>query len=98
MRNSLSILTLAAASTLAGCSLIPAYEAPPLPVPNAYPAAAQADAAPVSMAWSDYFTDPRLQQLIRIALENNRDLRVAALNVEKPAPSSRLSAPPFSPA
>ncbi|AQZ97664.1 multidrug transporter [Comamonas kerstersii] len=83
MRNSLSILTLAAASTLAGCSLIPAYEAPPLPVPNAYPAAAQADAAPVSMAWSDYFTDPRLQQLIRIALENNRDLRVAALNVEK---------------
>lgn len=35
------------------------------------------------MAWSDYFTDPRLQQLIRIALENNRDLRVAALNVEK---------------
>lgn len=83
MRNSLTTLALAAAATLSGCSLIPAYEAPALPVPNAYPVTTDAATAPVALAWRDYFTDPRLQSLISIALENNRDLRVSALNVEK---------------
>ena len=83
MRNSLTVLTLAAAATLSGCSLIPKYEAPALPVPNSYPAATEGASTAVPLAWREYFTDPRLQQLIGIALENNRDLRVSALNVEK---------------
>lgn len=83
MRNSLTILALAAAATLSGCSLIPSYKAPALPVPSTYPATADAATAVVPLAWREYFTDPRLQQLISIALENNRDLRVSALNVEK---------------
>ena len=85
MRNSLTVIALAAAATLSGCSLIPNYEAPALPVPNSYPAttATSASGAAVPLAWREYFTDPRLQQLISIALENNRDLRVSALNVEK---------------
>lgn len=33
--------------------------------------------------WDQFFTDPQLQALIRLALEHNRDLRVAALNVEQ---------------
>ncbi|WP_408512691.1 efflux transporter outer membrane subunit [Paraburkholderia sediminicola] len=33
------------------------------------------------MAWRSFFRDERLQRLIEIALNNNRDLRVAALNV-----------------
>ncbi|WP_211606642.1 efflux transporter outer membrane subunit [Paraburkholderia nemoris] len=33
------------------------------------------------MAWRSFFRDERLQRLIQIALDNNRDLRVAALNV-----------------
>lgn len=33
--------------------------------------------------WDQFFTDPALQALIRLALEHNRDLRVAALNVEQ---------------
>lgn len=83
MRNSLTILALAACATLAGCSLIPAYEAPPLPVPQQYPSTAGAATAPVALGWREYFTDPRLQKLIDIAITNNRDLRVSALNVEK---------------
>jgi outer membrane protein TolC len=35
------------------------------------------------MAWDRFFIEPRLQALIRLALEHNRDLRVAALNVEQ---------------
>ena len=33
--------------------------------------------------WQDYFTDPTLRHLIDIALANNRDLRVALLNIEQ---------------
>jgi multidrug efflux system outer membrane protein len=33
--------------------------------------------------WKDFFDDPRLQRLIALALENNRDLRIAALKVEE---------------
>ena len=45
-------------------------------------AGAQTPAGP-TLAWAQFFTDPRLQALIRLALEYNRDLRVAALNVEQ---------------
>ena len=35
----------------------------------------------VDIGWRDFLTDPRLQRLVEIALANNRDLRIAALNV-----------------
>lgn len=46
---------------------------------------AKADAAlvPADTPWQDYFTDERVRKLITIALENNRDLRVSILNIEK---------------
>ena len=34
-------------------------------------------------SWRTYFAEPRLQQLIELALNNNRDLRIASLNVEQ---------------
>src|SRR5690606_5040361 len=34
------------------------------------------------LQWRMFFRDPALHQLVQLALENNRDLRVAALNVE----------------
>ncbi|MDE2415671.1 MAG: efflux transporter outer membrane subunit [Comamonadaceae bacterium] len=83
--RALSPLVLAA--LLAGCSFIPKYERPESPVPQAFalagsetPAGAKAAA---DIDWKDYFTDPRLQRLIGIALGNNRDLRVAMLNIEQ---------------
>ena len=83
--NRLRLAPLLAAALLAGCSFIPTYERPDTPVPAAYPlAGAAADAkAAAEIDWKDYFTDPRLQTLIGIALANNRDLRVAMLNVEQ---------------
>jgi outer membrane protein, multidrug efflux system len=36
----------------------------------------------MSISWSGFFNDPRLHKLIELALSNNRDLRVATLNVE----------------
>jgi multidrug efflux system outer membrane protein len=79
----------AAAMVLAGCSLIPAYERPAAPVPAVYPGAqaassAQSPQSPAStLAWQDFFTDPRLAKLIETALANNRDLRVSVLNIEQ---------------
>jgi outer membrane protein, multidrug efflux system len=84
---------LAFAFALGGCSLIPTYERPALPVPASYPQTPPADPnAPVAadIGWRDFFADPRLQQLIALALQNNRDLRVAVLNIEKSRAAYRV--------
>lgn len=78
------------AALLAGCTLAPHYERPAAPVAATYPsgAAYRTSAAPASasdaadLGWHDFFRDPRLQRLIDLALQNNRDLRVAMLNVQ----------------
>ncbi|WP_313075187.1 efflux transporter outer membrane subunit [Melaminivora sp.] len=81
-----AISPLVTALILGGCSFIPTLERPEPPVAAAYPladtAGPQARAA-ADIDWKDYFTDPRLQRLVGIALGNNRDLRLALLNVEQ---------------
>lgn len=75
---------------LAGCTMAPIYTQPDAPVPSEWPKGAaypqiniiSGQAAP-EMSWKEFITDERLQKIIEIALANNRDLRVAALNVEK---------------
>ena len=80
---------LAAALLLGGCmSLIPAYQRPAAPVAAAYPSELTPAGAPgvpaaADIEWQRYFDDPRLKRLITIALANNRDLRVAVLNIEQ---------------
>lgn len=75
---------LAAAAVLAGCSLAPRYERPAAPVASAYPVApTQGPVAAADIAWQDYFADPVMRRLIAAALQNNRDLRVAVLNIEQ---------------
>jgi multidrug efflux system outer membrane protein len=86
---------LAAIVLLGACSLEPIYRRPPLPVASAYPDGLEyrstarpeigkADAGPTAAAlgWRDILHDARLHRLIEMALKNNRDLRVAILNVE----------------
>jgi multidrug efflux system outer membrane protein len=70
---------------LAGCaSMAPPYQAPTLPVSPAYTNdTAQQGASAAAIGWHDYFTDPQLQALIKLALGNNRDLRSAVLRVEE---------------
>src|SRR6195952_3384984 len=84
-----SLISLAVtAIVLSGCSLIPDYKQPAAPVAAQYPqgpAYSPADApnqAAVEQGWRQFFRDPALQQLIQTALVNNRDLRVAALNID----------------
>lgn len=75
----------------AGCTLAPQYSRPAAPVPAAWPTGGayseiKADVSAPSipdLPWRKFFTDERLQKVIETALNNNRDLRVAALNVEK---------------
>ena len=79
-------LAVAAAATGACSTLAPDYARPEAPVPAAWPAgAAVTTQGPVAaeLAWAEYFADARLRELIGLALINNRDLRIAALNIER---------------
>lgn len=67
------------AVALAGCSQIPTYERPAAPIPSAWSNTAQSGVKQV--VGENYFPDPRLQALIKVALENNRDLRIATARI-----------------
>ena len=89
-RPALRLATLSAAMWLAGCSFIPTFSRPAAPVAESFPTAAAkasaADAAARTAAdieWQTFFKDARLKRLIELALQNNRDLRVAVLNIEQ---------------
>lgn len=77
-------LILLSAGIVAGCTLAPRYERPTAPVAASYPADAAGTAARASeLGWREFFTDQRLQVLVATALENNRDLRTAALRIDE---------------
>lgn len=90
IRTMCSLLAMAAIF-LSGCSLIPQYTRPKAPVPAEWPESAayrqplSPPGAPVAanLEWQDFFTDNRLQAVIEMALAHNRDLRLAALAVER---------------
>ncbi len=70
---------------LPGCTLMPDYMRPDMPVAQQWPLhEGQEDASKkiADIGWKDFFTSPPLQKAVQTALDNNRDLRVAALNVE----------------
>ncbi len=91
MRKTLLIFGLILTSLPSGCSLAPKYTRPEAPVPAGWPTGAAykeiqaAAVAPTAseLAWQEFFTDKNLKQVIEMALTNNRDLRLAALNVER---------------
>jgi multidrug efflux system outer membrane protein len=77
---------------ISGCgTMAPSYNRPDSPAQTTWPdGSAYKGLKPdpkgqsaAATGWRDYFTSPRLQRLIELSLNNNRDLRVAALNVEK---------------
>ena len=76
----------AAAIVLSGCTsltMAPEYKQPDAPVADAFPYNEKAQQAPALADWRSVVADPALTALIETALENNRDLRVAVLNVER---------------
>lgn len=87
-RKGFSILA-GAALLLSSCSLAPKYVQPGAPIPAQWPQGeaykiSRTTPEPTSMMGRDkFFTDLKLQKIIETALANNRDLRLAALNVER---------------
>ena len=74
-------------AVLSACSMAPDYQRPPLPVENSFPGepakVANLKVKASEIGWKQYFQDPRLQEYITASLDNNRDLRIAMLNVEQ---------------
>ena len=91
MNRHLFFLLLGIALVLGGCTLAPKYTRPEAPISADWPTGAayrETKAMPgtptaTELQWREFFADERLQQIIDTALKNNRDLRLAALNVER---------------
>ena len=105
MRVRLTLIALVA--VINGCSLQPIYQRPEAPVASGYPSgdAYKHSATGVGgtmlpaaeIGWRDFIADARLQRLVELALYNNRDLRVAALNVEQMQAQYRVQRAQLSP-
>ncbi len=87
-----SVAVTAALLVLSSCaSMAPKYTRPEAPVPSEWPSgpaykessAKAGEPAAADIKWKEFFIDKQLQKLISLALENNRDLRIAALNIER---------------
>jgi multidrug efflux system outer membrane protein len=101
MRTVLNTTAAAVLILLTGCAnLAPTYTRPEAPVPASWPAAAGsttnaattsgATVAADQVGWSDFIADARLREVVALALNNNRDLRVAVLNIEKAHAAYRI--------
>lgn len=94
MRKPLLPALVVVALVFGGCTMTPRYERPPSPVAKTYPESAGSAATNArtagTVAWREFFTDPRLHKLIDLALANNRDLRVATLRVEQARAQYRI--------
>ena len=93
MNRKLFLLPVVMVFFLGGCTMAPKYTRPEAPVPAQWPmgaayiyfenAADESTPLASTLSWREFITDKRLQEVIETALKNNRDLRVAALNVER---------------
>ena len=91
MNRNVFLLLLGMVTLATGCALAPKYSRPEAPIPARWPSGeSYSEAAPsaevpqaAALGWREFFADEKLQGLLEIALENNRDLRLAALNVER---------------
>lgn len=82
-----AFLAVLATGLFSACSMAPRYHQPTVNMAEKFPATGsqqmiKGSAVAANLGWQEYFADPRLQQLIGIALNNNKDLRIAALNVD----------------
>lgn len=68
---------------LSACTMAPRYERPSAPVPSRYEGEQEQGEKTEVLTYTEFFKDPRLQRLISIALEENRELRIATLGAEK---------------
>ena len=87
----LPVIVVITTAVLSGCTMAPTYTRPAAPVPESWPVGPAyktetgkpAEKPLADILWKEFFIDQQLQKVIELALANNRDLRVAALNIEK---------------
>ena len=85
------LLIVATAVAMSGCAnLAPRYERPGAPVPERWDTETAAR-SPLPTDWPSFITDERLRQVIALGLRNNRDLRVATLNIERARAEYRIA-------
>jgi multidrug efflux system outer membrane protein len=90
--SKLLIAILGALLALPGCTMIPDYKRPAAPIAGRYPCLQSSrESMAADIAWRNLFTDNRLKKLIELALQNNRDMRVAVLNVAKSRAQYRIT-------
>ncbi len=94
----LKLIFLAAGTLAAGaaCTMQPDYTRPEPPTPKEFrgaPADSQelAEKHSAFLGWRNFYKDERLKRYLEIGLANNRDLRVAVLNIEKFAAQYRIT-------
>jgi len=90
MNKTLCFIYISIGLLLSGCSFAPKYMQPKAPIPDTWPGGAayqELDNTPGTsiseLKWENFFIEKTLQQIIQTALQNNRDLKLAALNVER---------------
>lgn len=88
MKKHLFIL-LPALFSLSACNLQPHYERPDIPVKSQWTKDGQRKNA-ADIEWQSFFSDATLKQLVALSLQNNRDLKVAALNIESARAQYRI--------
>lgn len=86
----LALGAIAAAALTACANLAPTYQQPAAPVPATFPSAEAGAASDAVRPWRTQFEDPRLVQVIELALAHNRDLRVATLSIEQARAAYRV--------
>ncbi|MBF0118138.1 MAG: efflux transporter outer membrane subunit [Desulfobacterales bacterium] len=91
MKKRLFFLICLLITFFSSCTLAPKYSRPDAPVPANWPTGTSYDESkysvvssnPSKLSWKEFFTYNRLKKIIEISLNNNRDMRLASLNVEK---------------
>lgn len=84
MRRVLSFALPASLVLLSACVVGPRYRRPTVDVPSAYRGQTAPEVASIAdLPWWAVFKDPVLQDLVKAAIANNRDLRIAAARVEQ---------------
>lgn len=87
MNRSPFILLIGIVMLMTSCTLAPKYKKPEAPIPGDWPGGPAyretQGPTPAELRWQEFFPDEKLQKILEAALKNNRDLRLAALNVQR---------------
>lgn len=82
-----NILTITLLFLVSSCSFVPEYVKPKLPVPEKIATEGNIEVNvkenPQNISWTEFVKDEKLKKIIQIGLENNKDIKIAMLNVEK---------------